>query len=171
MAEPANKPDPRFALEAITRLKKELPGAVLGQDEFRGQAWAVIAPDRLVEVCTFLRDCPDFRCDYLRDITAVDNLASADEAHRFQVVYQLYSIDFRGLLRLKVDLPEEDPEVDSVAGIWAAADWLERETFDMYGVKFRGHPDLRRILMPESYRYFPQRKDFPLEGIHDVEGI
>lgn len=171
MAEPANKPDPTFGKKAIARLREEFGDAVLDEGEFRGQVWAVIQPSRIVEVCTFLRDDESFLCDYLRDVTAVDNMAYAPEDERFEVVYQVYSLPYRGLLRLKVRLPEENPEVDSVVPVWAAADWLERETFDMYGVVFRGHPDLRRILMPESYRYYPQRKDFPIEGIHDIEGI
>lgn len=171
MSNKAHRDDPTFALRAIEKVRGRFPDAVLSQGEFRGQAWAVIRPARIVEVCRFLRDDPELLCDYLRDVCGVDNLGHAPYEERFQVVYQLYSLKYRGLLRLKVDLPEDNPEVDSVVPIWAAADWQERETYDMYGIRFKGHPDLRRILMPEDYRYHPQRKDFPIEGIHDVEGV
>lgn len=171
MSDDVYSEDPTFGRVAVQKLEEALPGAVLGKGEYRGQIWATIAADRIVEVCTFLRDHEELRCDYLRDLCGVDNLNYADEETRFQVVYHLYSLDHAGLLRLKVDLDEDEPEVDSVVGVWAAADWQERETYDMYGIRFRGHPDLRRIMMPESYRYFPQRKDFPIEGIHDIEGV
>ncbi len=82
-------------------------------------------------------------------------------------MYQLYSLKYRALLRLKVNAPEENPQVPSIVPVFEAANWQEREAFDMYGIRFQGHPDLRRILMQEDYRYYPQRKDFPIEGIHE----
>lgn len=167
MANAAHREDPGLANQAIEAVRAAFDGAVREAGCFRGQAWARIHRDALVDVCYFLRDHEDFRFDYLRDLCGMDNLNYAPYEERFQVVYQLYSLTHQGLLRLKVDCPEEDPRVDSVVPVWAAADWQEREAFDMYGIRFRGHPDLRRILMPEDYDYHPQRKDFPIEGIHE----
>ena len=167
MANKAHREDPTHAKAAIARLQEEFADAVLETGEFGGQAWAVIHRDHIVDVCRFLRDHEDLQFDYLRDLCGLDNLGHAPFEKRFQVAYQLYSLKHRALLRLKVDCPEEDAVVPSVVSVWEAANWQEREAFDMYGIRFDGHPDLRRILMPEDYRYYPQRKDFPIEGIHD----
>lgn len=168
MANRAHREDPSLAKEAIQRVREEFgEDVVLGEGDFQGQAWVVIHRDRLVEVARFLRDHEDLAFDYLRDLCGMDNLGHAPFERRFQVVYQLYSLKHQQLLRLKVDCPEEDPVVPSLVPVYLAADWQEREAYDMYGIRFEGHPDLRRILMPEDYRYFPQRKDFPIEGIHE----
>lgn len=167
MAHHANTEDPGLARAAISRLREAFDGAVLETGEFRGQVWATVSREQVVEVCRFLRDEEDLAFDYLRDLCGMDNLGHAPYERRFQVVYQLYSLANRAGLRLKVDAPEEDPVVPSVTSVYEAADWQEREAYDMYGIRFEGHPDLRRLLMPEDYRYHPQRKDFPIEGIHD----
>jgi NADH-quinone oxidoreductase subunit C len=112
-------------------------------------------------VLRFLKDDPAERYRFLSDITGVDY----GGGRPIQVVYQLWSLDHKRQLRVKAELPLSSLEIDSVVPLWHAADWLERETFDMFGIRFRGHPDLRRILMPENYAEgHPLRKDFPLRG-------
>jgi NADH-quinone oxidoreductase subunit C len=109
------------------------------------------------KLCQELYQNPSTYFDMLSCVTGVDN---GVEASTMEVVYNLYSVPFNHHLMLKVILPRENPEVDSVCTIWRAADWLEREVFDMYGIKFSGHPDLRRILMPADWEGYPLRKDF-----------
>ncbi len=117
--------------------------------------------DRWLEVAGLLRD--EFEFDFLTDVTAVD---WNEESPRFTAVYHLLSSQKPGYLRVAVDCPDDaEPEVPSVAGLWSTADWHERETYDMFGIRFTGHPDLRRILMWEDYPHFPLRKEFPLAGI------
>jgi NADH-quinone oxidoreductase subunit C len=128
--------------------------------EFRGETTYTFAAHDLREVAKFCRDELSF--DYLIDITSVDNSA---QDPRFEVVYELYSITLGVHLRLKLSVPEEPAEVDTVSDIWPTANWHEREIYDMMGIKFKGHPDLRRILMWDGYPYFPLRKEFPLEGL------
>jgi NADH-quinone oxidoreductase subunit C len=163
MANKAYREDPGLAKRAIELVRAEFgEGVVLSEGEWQGQAWAVVARQRLVEVARFLRDHADLGFDYLRDLCGMDNMGHAPFERRFQVVYQLYSLKHQQLLRLKVDCPEEDPVVPSLVPVYLAADWQEREAFDMYGIRFEGHPDLRRILMPEDYRHHPQRMVFPI---------
>src|SRR5213075_1149179 len=109
------------------------------------------------EVAKFCRD--DLSFDYLLDISSVDNFGTEP---RFEVVYELYSMTLAVHLRLKLRVPEDDPTVDTVSDIWPTANWHEREVYDMMGIKFNGHPDLRRILMWESYPFFSLRNNFPL---------
>ena len=120
----------------------------------------VVAAARLTELATHLRDAPDALFDLCADVTATDWPARAE---RFDVVYALYSTRLRHRVRLKVRVADGG-SVPSVVGIWPAANWLEREVFDLFGVRFEGHPDLRRILMPDEWQGHPQRKDYPLEG-------
>ena len=120
----------------------------------------IVAASRLLEVAGRLRDLPDARFDFCSDVTASDWPV---RTQRFDVIYCLYSIRFRHRVRLKVRAGDGEA-VPSVAGIWPAAGWLEREVFDLFGIRFAGHPDLRRILMPDDWQGHPQRKDYPLEG-------
>lgn len=164
-AAPPGPPDPAPPADAavpgfVTALQQGLPGAVEHVSYWVGDWAVVVPPDRLVEVATFLRDQPECRFDYLSDLTAVDWLG---RDVRFDVVLCLYSTALRQRLRVKVRAADGAP-VPSVAGVWPAADWLEREVFDMFGITFAGHPDLRRILMPLDWQGHPQRKDYPLEG-------
>src|SRR5881296_776499 len=119
---------------------------------------------RDVERGKLLETCGQLKAEYemLADISGVDNYG---EDPRFEVVYHLYSFKNNERLRLKVKLPEDDLIVDSVVSVWKTADWHEREAFDMFGIRFRGHPNLKRILMWDGYPYFPLRKDFPLAGL------
>jgi len=128
--------------------------------EFRGETSIKLGDaQRIDEVCTFAKKELGF--DYLVDITPVDNYG---EDPRFLLVYELYGYGHRHHLRLKIEVSEEHAEVPTVSTIWCTADWHEREAYDMMGIRFKGHPDLRRILMWEGYPYFPLRKDFPLAG-------
>ena len=120
-----------------------------------------IPPERSLEILSWLRDDPDQQYDLLRDVTAVDY----GGGRPLQVVYQLFSFFHKQALRVKCELPLDSLEIESVCGLWMAADWLEREVYDLFGITFKNHPDLRRILMPPDYAEgHPLRKDFPLRG-------
>ena len=135
------------------------PDAVLDEIEVRGETTLVIRPQRLLEVARFLKGMPlAFRM--LSDLTCAD---IPDEPGRFRLAYQLFSLETGARLRLRVWAGEE-PEVDSVTGVWATANWHEREVYDMFGVRFRGHPDLTRILMPLDWEGHPLRRDYPIGG-------
>jgi NADH-quinone oxidoreductase subunit C len=147
---------------ALPALEARFPGALIRSEVSAGDEQIVYFDSlRLLEVLTWLKEDPDHHYDFLSDVTAVDFGGGAP----LQIVYQLFSLPHRRALRVKAELPLDALEVDSVVPLWAAANWLEREVFDMFGITFRGHPDLRRILMPDSYAEgFPLRKDFPLRG-------
>ena len=144
-------------------LAAQFPGAVLKTDVVWGETTVLVATDRVAEVMRWLHDDPDQRYEYLSDVTAVEH---RDLDSPIEVVWHLRSLSHRRFLRVKTSLDKSLPlEVPSVHGIWKGADWLERECYDMFGIRFTGHPDLRRILMWEQYREgFPLRKDFPLRG-------
>lgn len=116
-----------------------------------------ISSDKILAVCEALHKNPSCYFDMLSCITGLDN---GKEANTMEVIYNLYSIPFNHHLMLKVILPREKPEIDSVISVWRTADWQEREAFDMYGIVFKGHPDLRRILMPADWEGYPLRKDY-----------
>ena len=128
--------------------------------EFRGETTLVILPSDLREVAKVCRD--DLSFDYLLDVSSVDNFG---EEPRFEMVYELYSMKLATHLRLKLRISEGGGDVPTVSDIWPTANWHEREVYDMMGLRFVDHPDLRRILMWEGYPYFPLRKEFPLEGL------
>ncbi len=144
--------------QAIERLLSRFPGVVVGRGEHRGQAWVEIPAERLIEVCAFLRDDPE--CDFkmLHDVTAVHWPL---DPKPLQLVYHLYSVKRNDRLRLKARVGDGGP-APSVTSLWSSANWNERETFDMFGIVFEGHPDLRRILMHDDYTDFPLRKELPL---------
>jgi NADH-quinone oxidoreductase subunit C len=149
-------------LEIAERIKEKYPDEVLDIKDFRGQVSVTIMKKRILETCRYLHDDPDLSFDYLVDLCGADYLGRKD--NRFEVVYHLYSVKHRHFLRLKAEVSEKDCTIHSVMPVWVGANWHERETFDMYGVIFQGHPDLRRILMPEDWEGFPLRKDYPLRG-------
>ena len=156
-------PPPPADMEApayVAALQAGVPGAVLHVSFWVGD-WSVVVPaERLLEVVHFLRDDAACEFDYCSDVTATD---WPPREKRFDVIYCLYSTRNRHRLRVKVRAGENDP-VPSVCGLWPAANWLEREVYDQFGVNFTDHPDLRRILMPDEWQGHPQRKDYPLEG-------
>jgi NADH-quinone oxidoreductase subunit C len=133
---------------------------IQSKTEFRGETTYTIAASDLREIAKRCRDELSF--NYLLDITSIDNFG---EEPRFEIVYELYSMPRAAHLRLKLRISEDFGEVDTVSDIWPTANWHEREIYDMMGIKFKGHPDLRRILMWDGYPFFPLRKDFPLEGL------
>jgi NADH-quinone oxidoreductase subunit C len=145
--------------KTIDRIRERFPDAVVADGSYRDQHWAELSPDSLLDVCRWLLEDPEAAYDVLLDVTAVH--WPEDEAGPFTLVYHLYSTHTRDRLRLKVRASEEK-SVPSVTAIWPAADWNERETFDMFGIIFDGHPDLRRILMPDEYTDHPLLKEFPL---------
>lgn len=147
---------------SVVALRHEFGAAIAHHEIQAGDEHVVFVPaDRIVEILTWLKETPGQEYDLLVDLTAVD----FGGGRPLQVVYQLWSIEHRQALRLKVELPLDDLEIDTVADLWATADWLEREVYDLFGIEFRDHPDLRRILMPENYAEgHPLRKDFPLRG-------
>ena len=142
----------------LARLRQHLAAGVISVHSFRGDATAIIERGSLVEACRFLRDDPESSFDLLVDITAVDYLGRSP---RFEVVYHLYSIEKNHRIRIKVPLEESDAKIPSVVPVWPGANWLERETYDLYGVTFEGHPDLRRIYLYEEFQGHPLRKDYP----------
>jgi len=143
--------------DAIAALEKQFPG--LGKKEFRGETTLTVERLQIAAVCAFAKEELGF--DTLLNICSVDNFGSEP---RFEVVYELYSMGDNHSLRLKSAVSEDEPTIPSVAGVWNAANWHERETYDLMGIHFIGHPDLRRILMWEGYPFYPLRKDFPLAG-------
>ena len=154
---PADKTPPGF----IASLQSAIPGAVTQISYFVGDWTIIVPPAQLLEAARHLRDAPDAAFDLCSDVTATDWPPRL--SGRFDVVYVLYSTRHRHRVRVKTIVAENQP-LPSVTAVWPAANWLEREIYDMFGVNFAGHPDRRRILMPEDWQGFPQRKDYPLEG-------
>ena len=146
--------------DLLASLSKLFGPKILSSIEFRGETTFTISPNDLREVTKFCRDELSF--DYLLDITSIDNFGNEP---RFEMVYELYSMTLAVHLRLKLFVSEDIGAVDTVSDIWPTANWHEREIYDMMGLKFNNHPDLRRILMWDGYPYFPLRKEFPLEGL------
>src|ERR1044071_7260962 len=148
------------ALELANKIKNRFGEWLAEPVEFRGEVSIKLTdPERIAEVCTFAK--ADLGFDYLVDVSSVDNYG---DDPRFTVIYHLYGLAHRGYLRIKTDVSEEKSELPTVTTVWRTANWHEREIYDMMGIRFRGHPDLGRILMWEGYPYFPLRKDFPLAG-------
>lgn len=148
------------ATELANKLREKFGELVSAPTEFRGEVSVKVTDaERIVEVCSFAKKELGF--DYLVDVSSIDNYG---EDPRWTVVYHLYGIAHKQYLRLTASVTEEKSELPTITGVWRTADWHEREIYDMMGVRFRGHPDLRRILMWEGYPYFPLRKDFPLAG-------
>lgn len=158
-------------MQAVGRLRARFPDAVLEQTEFRGEMTLVVKSDSVFDMAQFLRDTPELLYRHLADITCVDHLHLESAFGRFSVVYLFYSFRYGDRIRLKAFLPSEDPHIDSLVPLWQTANWLEREVYDMFGVVFRNHPDLRRILMPEDSVHFPLRKDYPLTGRGERESF
>ena len=146
--------------ELFDSFSKAFPEKLQDKTEFRGEMTYAISAIDLRDIARFCRDQLSF--DYLLDITSIDN---HEQEPRFEIVYHLYSMPHTVHLRLTLKISEEISAVDTVSDIWPTANWHEREAYDMMGISFNGHADLRRILMWEGYPYFPLRKDFPLEGL------
>jgi len=152
------------SIEALTRAKSILGAAVLSTHSYRGDDTLVVDAAKIFDVMKTLRDDPELAMTMLVDLTAVDYLGREP---RFEVVYHLRSFKSGARLRVKAPVAEPEdgsnPSIDSIDSLWASANWNEREVWDLYGIKFRGHPDLRRILMYEEFIGHPLRKDYPKE--------
>lgn len=144
---------------AVDKLKAKFGEAVLATSEFRGETTVVVRKEDIVAICAFLKGELGF--NFLTDLCGVDYLG---QTPRFMVTYQLYNIDTHTRLRIKTPVEENDARVDTVSGVWATANWLERECWDLMGITFNNHPDLRRILMPADWEGHPLRKDYPVQG-------
>lgn len=137
---------------------------VLETTEFRGQLAFTVKQDRNCEIAEFLKTDPDLAYDYLEDICGADYLEYEGAKDRFCVIYQFYSFKNNHRVRVKVFLPGNNPSLDSLTCLWKSAGFPEREIYDMYGITFRNHPDMRRLLMPDDFGSNPLRKDYPLKG-------
>jgi NADH-quinone oxidoreductase subunit C len=144
----------------LNKLLKRFPGSVLETRSHRGDDTAIVKKEDILEVCTFLRDDEELLYNFMMDLTAVDYLG---EDPRFEVVYHLYSLKHNKRVRIKARVSESDCSIDSIFSIWPSSDWFEREAFDMYGIIFKGHPELRRILLYEEFQGHPLRKDYPVK--------
>ena len=145
----------------VDKIKIKFPDAILEAFTFREEITLQVRPEDILSLCRFLHDEPDLAFTFLVDLCGVDHLPREP---RFEVVYHLRSLQTKDLIRLKISLPGSSPQVSSVVSVWKGADWMEREAFDMFGITFNGHPDLRRILLTPEWEGYPLRKDYPLRG-------
>lgn len=145
---------------AVIKLREKFAASVLDVREFRGEVTITVKREDIVEICNFLKSSLAY--NLCTDVTAVDYLGKQDP--RFMMVYNLYSIPNKDRLRVKAGVPESDCTIDTVSCVWNSANWLEREVYDLMGITFNGHPDLRRILMTDDWVGHPLRKDYPLQG-------
>lgn len=159
------------ALDPYEALKDTFGDAIQKVETFRGETTVYVAAASIADVATYCRDADGLEYNYLSDITGADYLGydlEEIDAKRFGVNYHLTSLPYNRRLRLKVMWDEEDDPIPSVTGVWPSANWEEREAYDMFGIQFADHPDLRRILMPAEWEGHPQRKDYPL-GYEQVQ--
>jgi NADH-quinone oxidoreductase subunit C len=147
--------------KACALIRDRFPDAIVKSEEFRGETRVTVTLTAVRPVLAFLMECDETLCDLLLDIVAVD---LGKESPRFRIIYLLHSMKYNRRLAIDVAVPE-GASVDTVSGLWKAADWMEREVYDMFGIVFADHPDLRRILLPEEFDGHPLRKDFPLQGV------
>jgi len=151
-------------------VKRKFGTAVLDTHADHGDQTVTVAPDALVEVMRWLKDEPAMAFNFMMDLTAVDYLGKKPRDQRFEVVYHLYSLKHNHRIRVKVPVGEADPAVDSIVAVWKGADWFEREAWDLYGIVFKGHPNLKRILLYEEFVGHPLRKDYPIRKRQPLVG-
>jgi len=144
------------------KLLENFPQAKFEFVEYRGDLSVKFDKEYVTRICRFFKEDPELDFRLCEDVTAVD---WAKRKNRFTVVYHIFSLKHNFRLRLKADVDESECSIDTVSSVWKTADWHERETYDMFGINFNNHPDLRRMYMPEDFEYHPLRKDFPLMGI------
>ncbi len=142
----------------LEKLKENFSNSILDIIEFRGELTVIIKKEDLIKICEFLKSDPELEYNFLSDVCGVD---FPEREKRFELVYNLYSIPNRFRVRLKIRVGEGE-SVPSVTPVWSGADWMEREVYDLFGIRFDNHPDLRRILLPDDWVGHPLRKDFPL---------
>jgi len=143
------------------KVQERFPDFVMEVSDLKGQALLIAKRETIRDFCDRLKKDPDFQLDMLMDLFCIDFLHWEEKALRFEVVYQLYSSTGHHRLFIKVCVPEKDAGVDSVVSVWPAANWYEREVWDMFGIVFKGHPNLKRILMYDEFKGHPLRKDYP----------
>jgi NADH-quinone oxidoreductase subunit C len=148
----------------LARLRERLGDRILATHDYRGDHTAVLSREAIVPALAFCRDDAALAFDMLVDLTAVDysRFPGREDGPRFEVVYHLYSVTHNHRVRLKVPVEQDDPVVPTASGLWPIANWQEREVWDMFGIRFDGHPDLRRLLMYEEFEGHPLRKDYPI---------
>ena len=146
----------------IQKLQKNFPGSFIGSNTYMGDLSVKVDKKDIVKICTFLKEDSELLFILCEDVTAIDWSRRKD---RFTVVYHIFSFKHNFRLRIKADVDESDCAIDTVSSVWKTANWEEREVYDMFGISFNNHPDLRRIYLPEEFEYHPLRKDFPLMGI------
>jgi NADH-quinone oxidoreductase subunit C len=146
----------------LNKVKEKFGQAIEAISDFRNDLCFTINRNQIVELSRFLKEDSELEFIFCKDVTAIDWAA---RKNRFTTVYHIYSFKLNFNLRLKVNIDVDPPAVETVTSVWKSADWYERETFDMYGIKFLNHPDLRRMYMPEGFEHYPLRKDFPVIGI------
>lgn len=149
-------------LDPADLLKAAMPDALLDVKTFRDETTLIVEGAQIEAVMRYLRDTAGLIYNFLSDISAVDYYPDYDRPGRFGVSYHVYSMLYNRRLRVKVFLDEEEPQLPSIVKVWPGADWLEREIHDMMGIVFEGHPDLRRLLMPDDWQGHPHRRDYPL---------
>lgn len=150
------------ALDPVQALQEAMPEVVQDIHVFREETTIIVAPKDVVTTLRYLRDTQGLLYNYLSDISAVDYYPDYSRPERFGVSYHLYSMLYNRRLRVKTYVPEDDPVVPTATVVWPAANWLEREIYDMMGIEFAGHPDMRRVLMPQDWDGHPHRRDYPL---------
>nr|WP_321467585.1 NADH-quinone oxidoreductase subunit C [uncultured Desulfobulbus sp.] len=156
----------------IDRIKAEFPGEFIESYVNQGQGAVIVRGGQIVDLLRWLRDDKAMQMNHLRSLCGVDNARrKAPGLSRFEVVYNLYSIGLRHEIRIRAEVGDKEPAIDSVVELWAGADWLERETFDLMGIVFNNHPDLRRVLLPEDWVGHPLRKEYPLKGKEEWSGM
>ncbi len=158
--------------QILQRVRDRFGGAIVETHEHVGDATAVVERATLVDALRFCRDEPALGFDVLMDLTAVDYLKypGREDGPRFDVVYHLYSIGHNHRLRVKVRVDEDDAQVPTAVDLWPIANWFEREVWDMFGIRFAGHPDLRRLLLYEEFVGHPLRKDYPIDRRQPLVG-
>lgn len=149
-------------LERLELIKAKLSDFNIELTDINGTPAIITNPENIIIICSILKSDLDISFEMLLDVLGIDNF---QKEKRFEVVCSLYSLKFKDRIFIKIPLDSKNPEMPSLTAVWKGANWYERETYDMMGIKFKGHPDLRRIYMPEEYEHYPLRKDFPLLGI------
>jgi NADH-quinone oxidoreductase subunit C len=144
----------------LKKLIEKFPDSILETHSYRNDDTAMVKKEDILRVFSFLRNDPELLYNFMMDLTAVDYMG---EEPRFEVVYHLYSLKYNTRVRVKAKVSESDCSIDSITSLWISADWFEREAFDLYGIHFKGHPDLRRILLYEGFEGHPLRKDYPIK--------
>ncbi len=159
-------------MEIAKRLKGRFPDEVLEICSFHGQIGVIIRREQVLDILRWLRDTPGIQMNHLMDLCGVDNAKRNDDSlQRFEVVYNLYSVEMRHSLRIRAQIPEQEPCIDSITPLWVGADWHERECFDLMGISFTGHENMKRILLPEDWQGHPLRKEYPLKGREEWSGM